>query len=75
MKFGEQLRRARKKRKLSTQELADACGISRSYLTLMETNNRLPGKKVIPRIAESLQIKTHVVINWYLEDLRTRLET
>lgn len=73
MKFGEQLRNERKKRNLSTQQLADMCGIARSYLTLIETNRRLPGKKIIPKLAAALQIKNHVVINWYLEDLREKL--
>jgi len=75
MKFGEQLRRERKKRLLSSQEFAISCGIARSYLTLIETNKRLPGKKIIPKIANSLHVKTYIVINWYLEDLRTRLES
>jgi len=73
MKFGEQLRLERKLRKLSAQALAQSCGISRSYITLMENEKRLPGKKVIPKIAEALNIKTNIVINWYLEDLREKL--
>lgn len=64
----------RKEKKLSTVELAKKCGISRSYITLMENGKRLPGKKVIPKIANALDLKTNVVINWYLEDVRKRLE-
>ena len=74
MRFGEQLFTRRKKNKLSAETLAKACGISRSYITLMENNKRLPGKKIIPKLAVALNIKTNIVINWYLENLRERLQ-
>jgi transcriptional regulator with XRE-family HTH domain len=74
MKFGERLHAERKKYNLSTQKLAEACGVSRSYLTLIENGKRLPGKKLIPILAKSLNLKTNVIINWYLEDVRGRLE-
>jgi len=74
MKFGDRLYTERKKRKLSAEELASLCGISRSYVTLMEGGRRLPGKKIIPKIAIALKIKTNIVINWYLEDLREKLQ-
>lgn len=74
MLFGEYLLTHRKKQKLSANNLAEKCGISRSYITLMENGKRLPSKKIIPKIALALNIKTNIVINWYLEDIRQKLE-
>jgi transcriptional regulator with XRE-family HTH domain len=74
MNFGKRLYNERKKRKLSAGGLAELAGISRSYITLMEGGHRLPGKKVIPKIAVALHVKTNIVINWYLEDLREKLQ-
>jgi len=74
MLFGKRLFTERKKNKLSAQALAEACSISRSYITLIENGNRLPGKKIIPKIAIALHLKTNIIINWYLEDLREKLQ-
>lgn len=74
MLFGDRLRAERKKRHLSAEELAEICGISRSYITLIENGQRLPSKKVIPKLAEALHKKTNIIINWYLEGLRERLQ-
>lgn len=72
--FGEELRASRKNEGITTTILASKCGVSRSYITLMENNKRLPGKKIIPKIAAALGVKTVVVLNWYLEDLRQKIQ-
>ncbi len=74
MLFAAKLLAHRKKQKLSAEALAKKCGISRSYITLIETGYRMPGKKVLPQIAEALQLKPAQVINWYLEDLKEQLQ-
>lgn len=74
MRFGKQLNLERKKYKLTAQTLAKSCGVSRSYITLIENGKRLPGKKIIPKIAMALHLKTNIVINWYLEDIRENLK-
>jgi len=74
MIFGRRLFTKRKKSKLSAEKLAMACGISRSYVTLIENGKRLPSKKVLPKIAEALDVKTSEVISWYLDTLRARLK-
>ncbi len=74
MLFGEQLRTERKKNNLSAEALAKACGVSRSYITLIENGKRLPGRKVIPKIALALNLKTTIIINWYLENIREKLQ-
>lgn len=74
MSFGDQLRLERKKLDISTQELAKACGTSRSYITLIENNKRLPGRKILPKIASALNLKITVVLNWYLEEVGNGLK-
>ena len=73
MQFGELLQNKRKRLRISAQELADRSGVSRSYITLIENNQRLPSRNVIPKIANALDIKVNIVVNWYLEDLRTKM--
>jgi len=40
----------------------------------MENGMRLPGKKLIPKIAQALNISTVTVLNWYLEDIRMKIK-
>ena len=74
MLFAERLYAERKKAKLSAEKLAKECGISRSYITLIENGKRLPGKKIIPKIAIALHVKTAVVLNWYLDDITQKMK-
>ncbi|OGD79551.1 hypothetical protein A2368_02315 [Candidatus Collierbacteria bacterium RIFOXYB1_FULL_49_13] len=74
MLFGEHLLVERKRNHLSAEALARECGISRSYITLIETGRRLPGKKIIPKLALVLQLKVNILINWYLEDIRQKMQ-
>lgn len=74
MLFGERLLAERKKNNLSALALSEACGVARSYITLIENGKRLPGKKLIPKIAVALNIETNIIINWYLEDIRRKLQ-
>ena len=71
--FGQKLRSERKNQDLTTQDLANKIGVSRSYITLIETGKRLPGKKNISKIALALGLKNSTVLNWYLEHLRKKL--
>ena len=72
--FGENLRKERKKQDLTVQEIAEICGISRSYITLIENGKRLPGKKILLKIAVALHLKTSIVLNWYLEDISQKIQ-
>ena len=73
MKLGKHLREERNKQGLTVQVVADSCGTSRSYITLIENGKRLPGKKILPKIARALGLKTIIVLNWYLEDVAKNL--
>lgn len=72
--FGEQLKATRKSQGVTAQKIAQTCGISRSFLTLIENGQRLPGKKNIPKIATALKLKTTVVLNWYLKELSRQIK-
>lgn len=72
--FGDQLRVERKKQDLTVEMVAEDCGVSRSYVTLIENGKRLPGKKVLPKIALALGLKITVVLNWYLEDIGQKIK-
>lgn len=73
--FGENLLEERKKLGLTVEAVAKKCGVSRSYITLIENGRRNPGKKILTKIAAALEIKTVVVLNWYLDDLREELRS
>jgi len=74
MIFGSKLLEYRKKNNLSAQELAERCEVSRSYITLIENGKRLPGDKLLPKLAVALNVKVEVILNWYLEDIRERMK-
>lgn len=71
--FGTNLRNNRKNLNMTAEKIAKICGTSRSYITLMENDKRLPGKKVLPKIATALNLKTVVVLNWYLQDVDQKM--
>lgn len=72
--FGKHIREERKKQNLTVQAVAKVCEVSRSYITLIENGRRLPGKKIIPKIALALNLKIVVVLNWYLEDISHKIQ-
>lgn len=74
MIFGSHLSTERKKKKMSAEKLAAISGVSRSYITLIENGKRLPAAKVLPRIAAALGVRADVVLNWYLDDVRERVQ-
>ena len=71
--FGDYLFEERKKQGKTAVMLAKACGISRSYVTLIENGKRLPSKKHIRKIANALHLEAGVVLNWYLEDISHKI--
>jgi transcriptional regulator with XRE-family HTH domain len=73
MILGTKIASERKKNHLSADDVANLCKVSRSYITLIENGRRMPGRKVIPALAAALKIKTNILINWYLEDMREKL--
>jgi len=74
MRFGERIKAERKKGKLTAEALAKICGVSRSYVTLIENNQRLPSSKVMPKMAQALNLNTSVILNWYLDEMREKVQ-
>jgi transcriptional regulator with XRE-family HTH domain len=74
MKLHERLQAERKKKQISAETLAKACGVSRSYITLLENGKRLPGVKVIAKLAAALDLRTATLLDWYLEELRAKMQ-
>jgi len=66
------LRIERKRNEMSAQNLADVCGVTRAYISLIEGGFRLPGRSLIPIMAEALNLKVNIILNWYLEDVREK---
>ena len=73
MSFGDKLSNERKKKNITVRELARLCGVSRSYITLIENNTRPPGKNMLPKLSRALKLSPAIIINWYLEDIRKKL--
>lgn len=51
---GRELRTLRERRGITLPRLAEACGLSRGYLSELETGRRLPSLDVLDVIAEQL---------------------
>lgn len=55
--FARNVREARRIKGLSQEELADAAGINRTYLSDIETSRNNASIKVIERLASALQVE------------------
>lgn len=56
MKMGEAIRRIRKEKKKTLDEVAEAVGITHSYLSRIERNLQQPSIQVIEKIADYLGV-------------------
>jgi transcriptional regulator with XRE-family HTH domain len=66
-RFGQHLLAARVKRGLSQRDLATRCGLTQSYLSLLERGARSPSLVQVARLAEVL----YVPLQWFINgDLR-----
>jgi transcriptional regulator with XRE-family HTH domain len=54
VRFGERVRRLRKRRGLTQLELAELLGVGRSYLSQIEGGKRDPGLRLIKSISDGL---------------------
>ncbi len=73
MSFAKNLRSERKKLDLSAEELAKRVGVSRSYITLLESGKRSPTKTIVAKIAKGLGVESWVIEEWFLEDQLKKL--
>lgn len=70
--FGIIMKQHRKELKLSQEEIADLCGLDRTFISLLERAQRQPSLNTIIVIARSLQIEAHILVkeveNMIMED-------
>ena len=67
MTFGDNLKRIRKKMKLTQQGMADRMDISRSYLSDLENAKRSTSINTVLYIAKTLDISVNELVNDKLE--------
>lgn len=72
--FGQRLREIRQKRKFTQQELADAAGMSLTYISNMEHGLKVPSLTTIIRLAVALECKVMDLVGAFDKtDLRALL--
>ncbi|WP_462421107.1 helix-turn-helix domain-containing protein [Salinicoccus sp. Marseille-QA3877] len=59
MSIGSNIKKLRKERKKTQQELANEIGISRTYLTDLENNKRNTSMNTLQKIADKLNVSTY----------------
>jgi len=57
-KFGEQVRKLRREKGMTQEQLADAAGIERSYMGTIERGERNPTLMKVYNIAKALKVST-----------------
>lgn len=62
MQYGEQIKKLRKKRGMSQSEFAKVLGISQVSVSKIESNTLSPGREVLEKIAEKLEIPLSIII-------------
>ena len=70
--IGETIRNARLKKGLSMGQLARASGMTTSYLSYIESEQRIPSKKVLIKISKVLDASLDKLVNSTLETIRKR---
>jgi transcriptional regulator with XRE-family HTH domain len=55
-KFSSNMKHERKRRKLSQSQLSRRAGVSTSYVSMLERNQRTPPLETLERIARALQV-------------------
>ena len=70
LNLGSQIRILRLLRKIPLTELAEKAGISKTYLSLIEANEKVPDIKILFSICEALEIKAHeLLMKAHLENI------
>ncbi|MBX9996060.1 helix-turn-helix domain-containing protein [Priestia aryabhattai] len=67
--FGEILKKIRKKQKMSQEQLALACNLERTYISMLERGTRNPTLNTIFKLSTVLGVKPSHLINMVEESL------
>lgn len=62
--FGRRIRRVRKQKELTQEELADKTGLSQTTIGLLEVGKRRVSLKTLQKIASALGVKVKYLINF-----------
>ncbi len=57
--FGERLQSFRKMNCLTCQELADKVGVTKQFISYLETGKRQPSDDMVIKLAEALKVRIH----------------
>lgn len=68
MKIGSIIKAERKKRRLSQNQLAARCGITVTYLSLIENDKKEPTVSLLRTIAENLNLPLPILLFMSLDD-------
>lgn len=68
MNIGNTIKRIRKEKKINQAVLADQCGITRTYLSLIENNKYEPNISLLKTIAKKLEVPLSVLLIASLQD-------
>ena len=68
MQLGKTIEALRKKRKIKQGALADAAGISQTYLCLLEKDLKAPTTSTLQKIAEALQTSLPLLMLLTIEE-------
>lgn len=63
MNLGKKIKHVRALREYSLDALSDRCGLSKAYLSEIETGKKNPSMKSLERIAKALNADTHFFMN------------
>ena len=67
--FGKALRKIRKEKKLSQDELSVYSRVDRSYISELENGEKAPSLLTITSLARALQVKASVLVEGYEREL------
>lgn len=70
--IGEKLKQARLKTGTSVEKLASKIGISHSYLTLIENDQRYLPKRLIKKLTQLLELPSQTIYHWYVDQELSR---
>jgi transcriptional regulator with XRE-family HTH domain len=67
--FGEAVRKARLRRKLSQEVFAERCGLHRNAVGLLERGERSPNLDTMVRIADALEMRPSKLVALFEREL------
>jgi transcriptional regulator with XRE-family HTH domain len=67
--FAKALRRMRRQRRLTQEELGDRAGVDRTFASMMERAQRTPSLTTLARLAEALSVTLQELIGVFEEEV------